>query len=356
MHVLGVMITVLVTVSEHEPFTDIVHGVRSGMASVRLQPPSSFDFETPDEWPRWKRRFEQFRLASGLSADDDRQVSTLLYCMGEEAEDTLTSTNISAADRKKYDAVIGQFDRFFRVRKNVIFERAIFNRRCQGQNETAEQFITSLYSLGENCEYRELKDQMIRDRIVVGIRDQSQSARLQMDPELTLEKAKTLVRQREAVQKQQSLLQHGPKVDKVIDSLHKTLPFKGKGSHRGRRPPTTARQPQLAQGKCSRCGHGPHSRQQCPARDAECHTCHKKGHYSAQCFHKSVADVADHYDRAYLNTIGADQATMWNCTIRVVTSAFQGGHRRRSDGDLRRTVDIPAFEPAQASHQETAWT
>ena len=28
-------------------------------------------------------------------------------------------------------------------------------------------------------------------------------------------------------------------------------------------------------------------------------------------------DAADHYDRAYLNIIRADQATMWNCTIRV---------------------------------------
>ena len=130
---------------------------------------------------------------------------------------------------------------------------------------------------------------------------------------------KTLVRQREVVQEQQSLLQHGLQVDKVIDSLHKTPPFKGKRLHRRHRPPTIARQPQPAQGQCSRCGRG----LQCPARDAECHTCHKKGHYSAQCFHKSVADVArepdaaDHYDRAYLNTIGVDQVTMWNCTIRV---------------------------------------
>lgn len=75
---------------------------------------------------------------------------------------------------------------------------------------------------------------MIRDRIVVGIRDQSQSARLQMDPELTLEKAKTLVRQREVVQEQQSLLQHGQKVDKSIDSLQRTPPFRGKGSQRQR--------------------------------------------------------------------------------------------------------------------------
>ena len=88
-------------------------------------------------------------------------------------------------------------------------------------------------------------------------------------------------------------------------------------------PPATARQPQSAQGKCSHYGHGPHSRQQCPARDTECHTCKKKEHYSAQCFHKLVADVAmepdatDHYNMVYLNTIGADQATTWNCTISV---------------------------------------
>ena len=79
---------------------DIVHGVRSGMASVRLQLPSPFDIKTPDEWSHWKRRFEQFRLVSGLAGESDsRQVSTLLYCMGEEAEDILASTNIAEADR-----------------------------------------------------------------------------------------------------------------------------------------------------------------------------------------------------------------------------------------------------------------
>ena len=111
-----ITVLVLVTVSEREPTADFVHGVRSGMASIRLQPTFSFDFKMPDEWPQWKRRFEQFRLASGLPAkDDDRPVSTLLYCMEEDTEDTHTSTNISASDGKKYDAMIRQFDRFFKV-------------------------------------------------------------------------------------------------------------------------------------------------------------------------------------------------------------------------------------------------
>ena len=97
------------------------------MASVRLQPPSSFDFKNPDEWPKWKRRFQQFHLASGLSEDgEEKQVSTLMYCMGEDAEDTLASTNISEEDRKQYETVIRKFDAFFKVRKNVIFKRARF--------------------------------------------------------------------------------------------------------------------------------------------------------------------------------------------------------------------------------------
>ena len=61
-----------------------------------LQPPQPFRFDTPDEWPKWRHRFEQFRMATGLSKEDEeRQVSTLLYCLGEEADDVLTSTNIS---------------------------------------------------------------------------------------------------------------------------------------------------------------------------------------------------------------------------------------------------------------------
>ena len=73
---------------------------------------------------------------------------------------------------------------------NVIFERAKFNQRCQGDSKSAEQFITSLCCLAEDCAYGDLKDQMIRDRMVVEIRDWALSEKLQMDYKLTLEKAK----------------------------------------------------------------------------------------------------------------------------------------------------------------------
>ena len=88
------------------------------MASLHLQPPSTFNFRTPDKCPRWQKRFEQFCFVSGLSDEaEEKQVSTLLYCMGEDADDTLTSTHITADERKQYQAVIAKLDRFFQVRR-----------------------------------------------------------------------------------------------------------------------------------------------------------------------------------------------------------------------------------------------
>ena len=97
---------------------------------------------------------------------------------------------------------MSKFDAVFKVCRNVIYERARFNRRSQQPGETNEQFIMALYELADNCEYGKMKDEMIHDRRVVGIRDSSLSKRLQLDPTLTLETAKKAVCQREAVHEQ----------------------------------------------------------------------------------------------------------------------------------------------------------
>ena len=72
-------------------------------ATIQLKPPEPFNFKTPDEWPCWRRRFEQFRVASGLAEESaTKQVSTLLYCLGEEAESVLTSMNPTDANFNVY--------------------------------------------------------------------------------------------------------------------------------------------------------------------------------------------------------------------------------------------------------------
>lgn len=176
------------------------------MAQLQLRPPDPLDFKAPDSSACWRRRLEQFHVAFGLTEDVDvKQVSTLLYCLSEEAESVLMSTNVTADERAKYKTVLAKFDSF-QVCRNVIFEHARINRRSQLQGETAEQYITTLYSLVDNCNYGNFQDEMLRDRLVVGIRDTTLSERLQLDPELALKNAKKAIRQREAVHEQQHVL------------------------------------------------------------------------------------------------------------------------------------------------------
>ena len=116
------------------------------------------------------------------------------------------------------------FDDYFTVRKNIIFERARFNKRCQLPSESVEQFITEVHRLGENCEFGPMKEELIRDRLVVGIRDQALSERLQIEAELTLDKAKRPIRQREAVKEQQEVLKQSNKEDVSLDAVAKKAP------------------------------------------------------------------------------------------------------------------------------------
>ncbi|XP_037505854.1 uncharacterized protein K02A2.6-like [Rhipicephalus sanguineus] len=177
------------------------------MASFVIQPPDAFDFSSPNEWPKWKQRFERFRTSSGLCVKpEQRQVDALLYIMGEQAEEIYATFALSEESSKKFDAVVEQLDKYFIPRRNVIFERARFNTRLQQDGESAEDFVTALHTLSKDCEFGALREEFVRDRLVVGIKDKQLSARLQLDAELTLQKALDSVLQIESVRQQQAEL------------------------------------------------------------------------------------------------------------------------------------------------------
>ena len=62
-----------------------------------------------------------------------------------------------------------------------------------------DSFTTDLHALAEHCDYKDLHDEMIRDRIVVGLRDAALLEKLQLHSKLTLEKAVITAWQAETV-------------------------------------------------------------------------------------------------------------------------------------------------------------
>ncbi|KAF7694517.1 hypothetical protein C0J45_16244, partial [Silurus meridionalis] len=155
----------------------------------QVSPPEKFTFKA-DDWPKWIKRFERFRVASGLETQaDENQVNALIYTIGEEAEDILTPLHLSPQAASDYEVVKNRLNDHFVARRNVIFESAKFNQRQQEVGKSVDNFIIALHCLAVHCGYGDLHDEMVRDKLVVGVTDKRLSEQLQLDPELTLEKA-----------------------------------------------------------------------------------------------------------------------------------------------------------------------
>ena len=94
-----------------------------------------------------------------------------------------------------------------------------------------DSFITDLYGLARYCSFGALKEELIRDRIVVGLQNRELSEKLQLDPNLTLEKATNLARQRETVKQQQNILDGGFKSTPAhVDGIAKGKSRRNKGN------------------------------------------------------------------------------------------------------------------------------
>lgn len=280
-----------------------------------ITPPGAFDYE-PSSWPAWIKRFERFRVASGLKDKDSAfQVNSLIYTMGEKAEDILSSFDLEAAKVNNYDEVKKAFDEHFVGNTNVIYERAKFNKRCQEVGESAESFITAVHKLAEHCKFGVLREELIRDRIVVGIRDAKLSEKMQLNDKLDLKTAVTQVKQHEEVKKQQAVLRSTEATGQV-DAISRRK-ISGKKPAEGFRP---SHQQHTAKPKpCGKCGKFPkHSWKDCPAKDVECRKCSKKGHYAAVCRAAQKLDCIDEDNSvAYLGAVNHSQSSTWTETLAV---------------------------------------
>ena len=297
-------------------------------ATFNIQPPESFDFSKPQEWDKWIRRFERFRLASNLNASsEENQVNTLIYCMGDEADDILRGLTLTAIQTSTYKGVRDGFQSFFVVKKNVIYERAKFNMRKRRERELVDSFVTALYALAEHCSYGVLHDELIRDRLVVGLLDNRLSERMQLDADLTLDKAVRMARQSEEVKKQQVSLRGDTKTQasdaKSVDRvrmLKTSKPATNKPQHVNK--PHNA-QNSIAKAQCYKCGSSPsHPARDCPANESKCHACGKMGHYSRVCrAPKSVHEVEEEEDDAiFLGSITAN-GEPWTVSIGIHDSS-----------------------------------
>ena len=89
----------------------------------------------------------------------------------------------------KYKTMIENFDSHFCTKSNITFLRFKFFSVKQQENQPVDDFINELRTKAQECEFLELTESLIRDRIVCCINNLKLQERLLREPDLTLDRA-----------------------------------------------------------------------------------------------------------------------------------------------------------------------
>ena len=109
--------------------------------------------------------------------------------MGRDCLQIFLNLNLSDDDKKKIDRCLEALDNYFKPSRNVVYERYVFNTCVQTNDESVQSYVTRLRKLATSCEYGELTDDLIRDRLVIGLKHNGDKVRLLREKHLDLKKS-----------------------------------------------------------------------------------------------------------------------------------------------------------------------
>ena len=74
-------------------------------------------------------------------------------------------------DKDDIDIVITKFEEYCVGQRNETFQRYNFYMRVQQEGETIDAYVTVLKTLAKTYNFGQLQHDLLRDRIVIGIKD-----------------------------------------------------------------------------------------------------------------------------------------------------------------------------------------
>lgn len=226
----------------------------------------SFD-EANEQWSSYTERFEYFVQANGIVRE--KIVPTFLSVMGPKTFNLLRCfVQPDKPGTKSYDDIVGILAAHFSPKPLVIAERFRFHKRNQEDGESVTMFVAALKKLAEHCEFNDVLNDTIRDRLMCGLRSEAAQKRLLTESALTLDKAIEISVSMELANKEAHQLSTSGKVYKMSTD---------------------------GQGKCYRCDKGGHFAAECWSKDLDCKKCGKKGHIERACKSKVLDKKKQYY-------------------------------------------------------------
>ncbi|CAG4931717.1 unnamed protein product [Colias eurytheme] len=289
-------------------------------AVAGIKPPANLQLIDADKstcWTRWVQQFDWYATAIQLDKKPAAiQAATFMAVIGPDAIEIFNSFNLVDAEKNDIEIIKNKFKEYFAPKKNISFERYVFFKIEQNEDEVFNEFLIKIKTQASKCEFNNLLDEMIKDKIVFGIRSNQVREKLLTEENLDLTKAITICKTSEQASKQ---------LDE-FDSKNKVFAVKNKRSNENKTF------------DCRRCGTN-HKSRECPAFNKSCTKCSKQGHFANMCRTKmkhnnykqknrvnAVEESSQSEDEVYISAIRSGEKKNWTEKLQV--------------GNLRITVKL----------------
>ena len=185
-----------------------------------IQPPTGLNLSVKHKaanWKVYKQQWENYSIVAQLEKQtEEYRVALFLYSIGPDAIKIYNSFDLSEANRRKLSEIIKQFDKYAIGETNKTYERYVFNSRDQKEGESMDAYVGELRTLTQSCNFCTcLQDSLIRDCIVLGIRDGKTRKRLLLQNKLTLTKCIDIVKSDKVSKTQIQSMDQASKQDDV---------------------------------------------------------------------------------------------------------------------------------------------
>lgn len=298
----------------------------------------SFTGNVADNWHKFERDYDVFIGCLPEDTSEKRRAMLLLNLAGPEAVqkeqsfvylpripavpaagDVPAQPEVPAEDRGNVAVLKRKFRELCSPQTNVIMERYAFNSRFQEPEESFNSFYAELRVRASSCNFGTLEEDLIRDKIVIGIKDNNLRKQLLKENQLTLQRAVSLCQIAEETD------QAMDKLTSRADAVNRRKQPQSRGTER--RDKEKPKKKEDKSKKCDRCGYvhkstGPKA---CPALGATCRNCGKKNHFASVCRSPQVNTVLEEEDltASFLGSISEksrscqDQTPVWSKSLLI---------------------------------------
>ena len=227
-----------------------------------------------EDWIEYTERLENYFVANEVT-DEGKRRAILLTAVGRQTYHVIRNLALPRSPKElSYEELVEIVATHYNPKPSPIIKRFEFNTRCQEESESIANYIAALRSIAEHCNYGDTLNDMLRDRLVCGIRDKRVQRRLLQESELSFDQAKDIALAAETANKDaMKLQQQPPKQEKEVHLVK---------SHK---PPSSDKE-------CHRCG-GKHNPATCKYKEYKCLYCKGKGHLRAVCRKRKKDEFTD---------------------------------------------------------------